>query len=55
MDQDGSKVRPKRRKLTFSQYYNASQHGAVPLREIKRQLLAFRRAGKLERVKRCGR
>ena len=26
-------------------------YGAVPLREIKRQLLAFRRAGKLDRVK----
>jgi arginine decarboxylase len=28
-----------------------SMYGAVPLREIKRQLLAFRRAGKLQRVK----
>src|SRR5271170_7494221 len=26
-------------------------YGAVPLREIKRQLLALRRAGKLDRVK----
>ena len=28
-----------------------SMYGAVPLREIKRQLLALRRAGKLDRVK----
>ena len=28
-----------------------SMYGAVPLREIKKQLLAFRRAGKLDRVK----
>ena len=26
-------------------------YGAVPLREIKQQLLAFRKAGKLDRVK----
>jgi arginine decarboxylase len=31
--------------------HHYSMYGAVPLREIKRQLLALRRAGKLDRVK----
>jgi arginine decarboxylase len=40
--------------VTYLDAYRLTQHpmyGAVPLREIKRQLLAFKRAGKLHRVK----
>jgi arginine/lysine/ornithine decarboxylase len=40
--------------VTYLDAYRLNQYsmyGAVPLREIKSQLLALRRAGKLDRVK----
>ena len=44
MDQDGAKPRPKRRKLTFSQYYNASQLRADTWNRIKHDALRLAEA-----------